>query len=98
MKCHFVDCCSVVICLLMVVLSPLVTNKFSGDALPSSCSGDINDGTDYCYDPLQLLADNPDLTGLSTDSFRLKLYWEEGYRWQDEAFERECTFLSGALS
>jgi len=26
------------------------------------------------------------------DAFRLKLYWEEGYRWQNETFERTCSF------
>jgi hypothetical protein len=31
---------------------------------------------------------NPSPT-LSTTSFRLKLYWEEGYDWQEEFFERE---------
>jgi hypothetical protein len=29
-----------------------------------------------------------------TNPFRLKLYWEEGYFWQEEPNERECRFVS----
>ena len=63
-----------------------------GDKVPDQCSGSTSDQKDYCIDPT--------LTGQSyyepgdpvpfTKSHRLKIYWEEGYEWQDEKFEREC--------
>jgi hypothetical protein len=37
---------------------------------------------DYCIDPL----DNP--SRINSDTFRIKLFWLEDYRWQDEDFER----------
>jgi hypothetical protein len=37
---------------------------------------------DYCIDPL----DNP--SRINSDTFRIKLFWRDGYRWQDEDFER----------
>lgn len=29
----------------------------------------------------------------TTGPFRLKIYWEEGYDWQGEFFERSCEYM-----
>lgn len=54
------------------------------------CQGGINDSSqqDYCIHPDAVLPSNelPDFPYTSSP-FRLKLYWEESYRWQDEKRE-----------
>jgi len=42
------------------------------------CLGDATDRTDYCIDP----ADNP--SNMNSDTWRIKLFWREGYYWQEE--------------
>jgi hypothetical protein len=69
--------------------------------MPDGCTGEPSGATDYCYDPLALLAYNQDINQdlrdpafSYTNPFRLKLYWEEGYFWQEEPNERECRFVA----
>ena len=47
------------------------------------CMGSGTQGTDYCIDPM----DDP--SDYNKDTFRLKLFWREGYYWQEERFERK---------
>jgi hypothetical protein len=60
---------------------------FQRDAGESSVSGcgstSDSDTKDYCIDPQE--KDSVSVSG----SFRLKLYWEEGYYWQQETIERK---------
>lgn len=75
------------------------------DPIPSGCRGNLSWRTDYCVSPSSSSSSNTNnnngnsntndnndnsLTTSSSSSFRLKIYWEEGYDWQDEYFEREC--------
>lgn len=57
--------------------------------LVPGCLGDTSSVTDYCIDP----ADNP--SNINSDTWRLKLFWREGYFWQEERRERawcmQCT-------
>jgi len=46
------------------------------------CFGDLGNEDDYCIDP----QDNP--SNIHKDTFRLKLFWQEGYLWQEEERER----------
>lgn len=46
--------------------------------------GTVPDGQNICMDP----ADEPTTFG-SDDDFALKLYWQMGYNWQEEFFERK---------
>ena len=46
------------------------------------CDGRVEPGKDYCIDPL----DNP--SNHHEDTFRLKLFWRFGYKWQEETKER----------
>lgn len=46
------------------------------------CIGTGTMGQNYCIDAL----DNP--SGFNEDTFRLKLFWRQGYFWQEESFER----------
>jgi len=57
------------------------------------------DDTQYdAYDPVDTVdVDGQDDTQYDpwsdtkiSEPFRLKMYWEEGYMWQDETFERKC--------
>jgi len=50
------------------------------------CSGTTDEGgADICIDP----ADEPEgPIGPTPGSFRLKMYWEEGYRWQEDSSEK----------
>jgi hypothetical protein len=41
--------------------------------------------TDFCA----YLEDRPPVPSPTPDFFRMKLYWQEGYDWQEESFERE---------
>ena len=68
------------------------------DRIPSGCRGSLSWKTDYCVRPSNnndgrqtgnTDNDNSPATS-SSSSFRLKIYWQEGYDWQDEYFERFC--------
>jgi hypothetical protein len=87
-----------------IMMAICSTHEFRGDPMPNGCSGDIQYATDYCFYPMQLLEDyNPDLlrepdtSSSYTNPFRLKLYWEEGYFWQEETTERNCTFVASPM-
>eukprot|EP00980_Cylindrotheca_fusiformis_P015006 scaffold4127_cov126-Cylindrotheca_fusiformis.AAC.2 len=60
----------------------------AGDSVPA-CSGGSRDGsrTDYCIPKNNTPTPAPDPKNKS--AFRLKLYWQEGYYWQEETFERK---------
>jgi len=76
-----------------------------GDRAPPQCP-DINTRRqiDYCVDPddpapaaptgffqfAPVMAPVAAPAAPSSKPLRLKLYWEEGYAWQDESFERKC--------
>jgi len=74
------------------------------DPIPSGCRGSLSWRTDYCVRPN---SNNNNIRGAGTSNgnepnnadattstapFRLKLYWEEGYYWQEEDFERKCKY------
>ena len=73
------------------------------DPIPTGCRGNLSWRTDYCVSPNSSSNNNNNggsgnnnnnngnsPTTSSSSSFRLKIYWEEGYDWQDEYFERKC--------
>lgn len=60
-----------------------------GDPIPAGCSGNVNGQKDFCIDPHNLHREVDPDTLPYTPKFRLKLYWQEGYMWQDESFERK---------
>ncbi|GKZ00110.1 hypothetical protein MPSEU_000964400 [Mayamaea pseudoterrestris] len=70
--------------------------RSGGDAVPG-CSGGENDNSnsDYCIDPYgsqveaTVAPTQPLGEGSVSETFGLKIYWEQGYRWQDETFERK---------
>lgn len=51
--------------------------------LVPGCFGIGGEGKDFCIDPI----DNP--SNFNKDTFRLKMFWREGYKWQEETFERK---------
>lgn len=60
---------------------------FTG-AIPG-CSGTPAWNHDYCINPADLEQPSDiELPGTPSEGFELKLYWEEGYFWQEENFER----------
>ncbi|GKY93759.1 hypothetical protein MPSEU_000343100 [Mayamaea pseudoterrestris] len=52
------------------------------------CTGTPQSNIDYCIDPADRLTP-AEITGEPTEGFGLKLYWEEGYFWQGETFDRK---------
>ena len=57
------------------------------------CNGGTSDQTsdDFCIDPYELQSIPPQQDSLhhgSGSTFELKLYWQQGYMWQGESFER----------
>lgn len=64
--------------------------RSKGDPIPSPCSGSTSNQKDYCIPP----EDNYGLVSSNTDTrdlgkpFRLRLYWEEGYYWQENSREK----------
>ena len=65
----------------------------SFDPVPG-CSGNDSSRTDYCIrsgsnnGPAPAPSNLPP-TSVAVSNFRLKLYWQEGYYWQEETFERK---------
>jgi hypothetical protein len=61
--------------------------RAASEAVPG-CPGSETDEsrTDYCTDVAPVMAP---VRPSTCDSFRLKLYWEEGYYWQEVDIERE---------
>ena len=58
------------------------------------CIGIDNGGADYCAFPEHLLNATADQTQVPwQNGFQIKLYWEEGYLWQNETFERKQSAL-----
>jgi hypothetical protein len=56
-----------------------------------SCAGRDTTSRDYCIRPSDEIAIPP-----VSDAFRLKKYWQFGYKWQDEFWEQEwCMECSG---
>ena len=63
------------------------------------CIGIDNGGADYCAFPEHLLNATTDQTQVPwQNGFQIKLYWEEGYLWQNETVERKCKFDSRVRS
>ncbi|CAB9505692.1 expressed unknown protein [Seminavis robusta] len=62
-----------------------------GEPVPG-CLGTDRGRSDYCVFPHHLEREYPELAALDHEpfqnGFQLKLYWEEGYKWQNETFER----------
>ena len=63
------------------------------------CNGLDASGSDYCIDPHEMQSIPPQNTdntngGSSGDVFRMKLYWQQGYMWQGEDFERKWCMIS----
>ena len=61
------------------------------------CLGDDPRGNDYCVFPENLEEEAINEESLTPSSpwhngFQLKLYWEEGYMWQNETVERKCRY------
>ena len=67
----------------------LVCFERSGSQTVPGCTGRGESGRDYCISPGNLPPTPPPQSSPS-DSFRLKLYWEQGYFWQEETRERKC--------
>lgn len=69
----------------------LICFQRSGNDPVPGCLGNDNTPADYCYDPNDSLSTIPpkEQIGSTSESFGLKIYWEEGYEWQDETFERK---------
>ncbi|GKY96987.1 hypothetical protein MPSEU_000657600 [Mayamaea pseudoterrestris] len=65
------------------------------------CSGGTSDSTanDYCIDPFEqqsIPPQNTDHENHSGKTFALKIYWQQGYMWQEESFERKwCVRCNG---
>ncbi|CAB9500347.1 expressed unknown protein [Seminavis robusta] len=66
-----------------------------GQNVPGCIGGDMDTTTgDFCAWNTSLPRPDP-TPEMPADAFRLKLYWEEGYLWQNETFEREwCVFYN----
>jgi len=62
----------------------LVCHQRNTSAFVPSCAGIPVPGTDYCVHPSDEIAHPPE-----PESFRLKLYWEFGYDWQEVFWELE---------
>jgi hypothetical protein len=59
------------------------------------CGGSGEMGTDYCYDP----NDGPSVDpGRGFGGFALKMFWQPGYYWQEESFERQWCMECGGGS
>jgi hypothetical protein len=52
------------------------------------CSGTPQASYDYCIDPVDL-AQNGTILVQATGEFELKMYWQTGYLWQGENFDRK---------
>lgn len=65
----------------------LVCFQRSGTQSVPGCSGSGKRGTDYCVEPGS--TGGGVNGGDSGSGFELKMYWEEGYFWQEETFERK---------
>lgn len=65
-----------------------------GEAVPG-CIGIDDDGGDYCVFPEHFREKNETQTEVAPwqDGFQIKLYWEEGYLWQNgERAKKEWLF------
>ena len=85
---------------------PLVCfQRRGGEAVPG-CLGDDPSDEDYCVWPDGFNFDDlekeeasvvntiePNPSSWVEEGFALKLYWEEGYNWQNETIERKCEWL-----
>ncbi|GKY90745.1 hypothetical protein MPSEU_000047400 [Mayamaea pseudoterrestris] len=67
--------------------------RSAGESVPGCLGGAMdNTDTDYCIDPYELQSippQNSDNRGHSGSVFALKIYWQPGYKWQGETFERK---------
>eukprot|EP00980_Cylindrotheca_fusiformis_P020187 scaffold7266_cov71-Cylindrotheca_fusiformis.AAC.3 len=79
----------------------MVCFQRNNNVMVPGCQGGHNDGTltDYCI----FKDDFPNLSSYYTgnnriiSNVRLKLYWQRGYTWQEETFERKwCIFCMGS--
>ncbi|GKY90744.1 hypothetical protein MPSEU_000047300 [Mayamaea pseudoterrestris] len=66
----------------------------AGESVPGCDGIDTAADTDYCIDPYMLRSippeNNNDQDGRSGgDEFGLKIFWEDGYKWQGEEIERQ---------
>jgi len=70
---------------------PLVCfDRSGGEAVPG-CTGKDKTSDDYCVWPEGYVDGVPTAEERDwSDGFALKLYWEEGYLWQNETIERKC--------
>lgn len=77
-----------------------------GSGIVPGCNGTDTSRTDFCIDPLDfnetsIPSEYPSSAPLdfsTLENFKLKLYWEEGYYWQEETFERKwCMRCRGGL-
>jgi hypothetical protein len=91
------DCAGPLVCL----------QRMEGDPVPG-CRGDASKADDYCVWPQEYRAPDGSIifplddgdnevsmfNGASRfdDGFCLKMYWEKGYFWQEENFERKCKY------
>jgi len=61
-----------------------------GSGKVPGCSGRDTSNNDFCIDPDDLSGPAPSPTSSSGPrNFKLKMYWEEGYYWQEERKERK---------
>jgi hypothetical protein len=63
------------------------------------CSGTTSkwSGIDFCYDPDNGSNNNNDDSSGGSGGFRLRLYWEDGYYWQESSSERKyCMQCDGS--
>ncbi|CAB9518566.1 expressed unknown protein [Seminavis robusta] len=72
----------------------LVCLQRSGNEPVPGCVGTAESGSDYCIQPQPTPNPTPQPTPQPFDLgggnvFKIKLYWEEGYYWQEERFERK---------
>lgn len=70
--------------------------RSSGDPVPGCNSGSPEGGTDYCVNSADIPS-NPPPSPPSGGSFRIRLYWEEGYYWQESYSEKKyCMECDGS--
>jgi len=74
-----------------------------GDRVPGCSGKNLGTTRDYCVqsnsnqrntdsEPAGFSAPAPAPATSTSSAFQLKIYWQRGYDWQGEYFERECTY------
>jgi hypothetical protein len=73
--------------------SGLVCRQRNGNETVPGCTGPNRPGVDFCYKPNGVV-----IPVSNTGPFRLKLYWQKGYYWQEETFERKWCMVCHTMA